>query len=72
MEQNFSQRYCRLSGDTGLIRVLKIEQIAGDRWINIHDKYSNARFVNKAFVDIVAKSPQDITWRTFEEICGFW
>ena len=56
----FQSAILQLSGDTGLIRVLKIEQIAGDPWINIHDKYSNAVFVNKAFVDLVAKSPQDI------------
>ena len=56
----FQSAILQLSGDTGLIRVLKIEQIAGDPWINIHDKYSNAVFVNKAFVDLVAKSTQDI------------
>lgn len=56
----FQSAILQLSGDTGLIRVLKIEQIAGDPWINIHDKYSNAVFVNKAFVDLVAKSSQDI------------
>jgi len=36
----FQSAILQLSGDTGLIRVLKIEQIAGDPWINIHDKYS--------------------------------
>lgn len=56
----FQSAILQLSGDTGLIRVLKIEQIAGDPWIKINDKYSNAVFVNKAFVDLVAKSPQDI------------
>lgn len=56
----FQSAILQLSGDTGLIRVLKIEQIAGDPWINIHDKYSNAVFVNKAFVNLVAKSTQDI------------
>jgi hypothetical protein len=36
----FQSAILQLSGDTGLIRVLKIEQIAGEPWINIHDKYS--------------------------------
>ena len=56
----FQSAILNLSGDTGLIRVLKIEQIAGGSWEKINDKYSNAVFVNKTFADLVAETPDDL------------
>lgn len=50
----------RLSGDDGFIRVLQLDQIAGELWETLPEKYPESVFVNASFADIVGKTVPEL------------
>ncbi|MDO5665123.1 MAG: ABC transporter permease [Bacteroidia bacterium] len=58
--EEFQTTVIRQAGDEELLNVLRLNQIAGENWKTMPEKYPNSVFVNKTFADLVEKSPQSL------------
>lgn len=53
--EEFQTTVLRLSGDSGLFRILRLRLVAGSEWETLPEKYAQGVFVNKTFADLVEK-----------------
>jgi|GEM_PF-3269196 hypothetical protein len=58
--EEFQTTVLRLSGDSGLFRILQLRRIVGSEWQTSSEKYAQAVFVNKTFADLIEKPAESL------------